>query len=493
MRRGTELLLPVGPMGVLLVVRSHGSPRGLLDLVGLRAAPALLTCGGVFVCAASLLLLREASAAAVPPAEHPLCHWLPALHRLLSSASSHRRSEQLEARAGSATAQGGLAQWFLAPLLGLLRSRRRRLSAGSCRESDSAAAASSGDGPSDGLDLRTEVGSLRLARKEPPFPDPCPVAVASSLRAWIQDARRESRAPSAAGRPQRQHEQRPGKEELQQLGKQFLFGALSISREELPSETVQVFVHRKRMLAHKERFILLHFYSNNLTEGKPKGKECGFLYFEAASGTLHGFHIGSEHRGRGLVKLMLTYYVLFCREFDLPALDTSRNKKPIFAKLYHDMGYEPLCIDFPFLFFSGRMSSKVTGGQAIEGSNLASHWVLPLPPVDPAWASASKRKEGTQWEGNTLWNISRQSARSQGFEILDAPHEFAAEGLSECDGLKLYAKTSWRLQDTRALRRRESFLERASRRGTCIMYWRESKKERVANGCGIRGATLYGC
>ena len=45
----------------------------------------------------------------------------------------------------------------------------------------------------------------------------------------------------------------------------------------------------------------------------------------------------------------MLYYVLFCRRFGLAARETAHNRKPLFAKLYAELGYEPRCVDFPFL------------------------------------------------------------------------------------------------------------------------------------------------
>jgi len=277
-------------------------------------------------------------------------------------------------------------------------------------------------------------------------PNRSPTVAASAIRAWIQGAQYERGMPGAEEQPQLNEKE---------TARIFLFGALEVNDEAGSVETLQVFVHRKRLLSHRERFILLHFHSAELVGGdKPKDrKEIGFVYFEAAAGTLHGFHIGSEYRGRGLMKLMFFFYVLFSREFDLPALDTACNKKPMFAKLYNEMGYEPCCLDFPFLMFEG-------------------HHVLPLPAEDPSWASSSKR--GSKWEGDTLWNISQKAARSQAFFILDDPSCLATEHRQGRDGLKLYAKTTWCLPKTEAVSRREVALEDLSRRVRCVMYRQDS-------------------
>ena len=45
----------------------------------------------------------------------------------------------------------------------------------------------------------------------------------------------------------------------------------------------------------------------------------------------------------------MLYYVLFCRRFGLAARETAHNRKPLFAKLYAELGYVPRCVDFPFL------------------------------------------------------------------------------------------------------------------------------------------------
>ena len=37
----------------------------------------------------------------------------------------------------------------------------------------------------------------------------------------------------------------------------------------------------------------------------------------------------------------MLYYVLFCRRFGLAARETAHNRKPLFAKLYAELGHEP--------------------------------------------------------------------------------------------------------------------------------------------------------
>mmetsp|Transcript_9689 Transcript_9689/g.34424 ORF Transcript_9689/g.34424 Transcript_9689/m.34424 type:complete len:311 (+) Transcript_9689:47-979(+) len=289
----------------------------------------------------------------------------------------------------------------------------------------------------------------------PPFHEPCPAAVASLVRDWIRGARQEGEAPGAEG------QQQPASEGE---NARLLFGALDLISKTSSTETLLVFVHRKRLFVNRERFILLHFYaSDSAPQSKLKDqKEVGFVYFTASSGMLHGFHVGAEHRGRGLMKLQFLYYVLFCRQFDLLALDTARNKKPLFAKLYHQMGYEPCCFDFPFLLFEVR--SHIAEGR----SPSITCYVLPLSAEDPVWASDPKRE--TKWEGDTSWNISRKTALSQGFVVLDGSSDLGARIREQGGGLNLFAKTTWRLPDANAVSRRDSMLEALSLRARCVMY-----------------------
>merc|ERR1711957_90568 len=135
-------------------------------------------------------------------------------------------------------------------------------------------------------------------------------------------------------------------------------------------------------------FILLHFYSSgDAPHSKVKDrKEIAFIYFEAHSGALHGLHVAPEHRGRGLMRPLFLYYVLFCREFVLPACSTATNSKPLFAKLYDKMGYEPDCRHFPFLLLP-------KDGQQLQQTDISR--VMPLPAENPR-EETERRRDGDE-------------------------------------------------------------------------------------------------
>ena len=149
-----------------------------------------------------------------------------------------------------------------------------------------------------------------------------PTDVGRMIREWIAKAQRDE--PPASGAEEKQ---------LERL--KHPFGALEVG-----GCTLQVLVQLTQF--QKLRFVFLHFYPN-------KKKEAGFVYFEAATGVLHGLHLAPEQRGQGLSKPLVLYYVLFGRRFGLETRETAHNRKPLFAKLYTELGYSPQCTDFPFL------------------------------------------------------------------------------------------------------------------------------------------------
>ena len=109
------------------------------------------------------------------------------------------------------------------------------------------------------------------------------------------------------------------------------YGALRAS-----GGTLQVTVQLKRLC--EQRCIVLHFHPRPNARNV---KEAGMLYLGAATGTFHGMHIAPEARGHGAMKRFFAYYVAFCRGCNLPARDTTINKKPAFAKLFDALGYTP--------------------------------------------------------------------------------------------------------------------------------------------------------
>ncbi|CAE8721680.1 unnamed protein product [Polarella glacialis] len=224
-------------------------------------------------------------------------------------------------------------------------------------------------------------------------------------------------------------------------------------------ETLQVFVHYKHLFCYKERTILLHFYSNDKpfqSHLKKDRTEAGFVYFDAGSGALHGLHVDPAQRGRGLMKLLFLYYVLFCREFGLPARETAENKKPLFAKLYEQMGYKPACLDFPFL-----LSLRPSRADA-SPHTLISH-VYPLPAENPRQAM----EEGKA--SDKSWTFSPKFARSQGLVVeKDSAAFFAKAG--EGNAVQLYAKTTWTLPDESSFLRREAILRELCGRARCTIY-----------------------
>eukprot|EP00747_Dinoflagellata_sp_TGD_P220042 gnl/TRDRNA2_/TRDRNA2_92059_c0_seq2.p1 gnl/TRDRNA2_/TRDRNA2_92059_c0~~gnl/TRDRNA2_/TRDRNA2_92059_c0_seq2.p1 ORF type:complete len:329 (+),score=47.88 gnl/TRDRNA2_/TRDRNA2_92059_c0_seq2:74-988(+) len=277
--------------------------------------------------------------------------------------------------------------------------------------------------------------------------DPLPSAVAALVQDWIRDARQESNVVDPDFASTSSEHQENGHENLR-----YLFGTL-----EGPSiATMQVFVHRKRLNERKQRFLFLHFYSiesasNNRLKDR---KEIAMVYFEAASGTFHGLHIAPEHRGRGLMKLIFLYYVLFCHHFALPALDTAHNKKPSFAKLYTDMGYKPICLDFPFLFY---LSKSEAGA---DQQTPVSH-VFHLPAENP------RKQEELGQVFDKSWRFSPKFIRSQGLVVV----EDICDHLNEGTGLvKLYAKTAWMLPDAEAISKRQSILNELSCKARCTVF-----------------------
>lgn len=136
-----------------------------------------------------------------------------------------------------------------------------------------------------------------------------------------------------------------------------LFGVLSVVPKRGGSSLpLQVFVQLTQF--QKLRFIFLHFYPStdrDVERGTiarlplTDRKEAGFVYFEAGTGALHGIHIAADQRGCGLSKPIVLYYVRFCGHFALAANETAHNRKPLFAKLYAELGYQPRSQSFPFL------------------------------------------------------------------------------------------------------------------------------------------------
>ena len=172
------------------------------------------------------------------------------------------------------------------------------------------------------------------------------------------------------------------------------------------------------------------------------------LYLDAASGTLHGVHVGHERRGEGLLRSLYVYYCAFCGYFGLEAVDTAKNKKPAFAKLFAGLGYRPESTDFPFLLLP---RAAAAGGEQTD------HAVVPLATAD----------------GHAAWSFSPSFAASQGLVVLegDAAERAAAAGASS-GGLLLYAHTAWRLADADALAARDAAVARLvdSRRVRCVVY-----------------------
>jgi len=286
---------------------------------------------------------------------------------------------------------------------------------------------------------------LRLAQIPAINLDPSPSDVASSIRAWIEGAQEQ--------RGMRVEELR---QPLTKEETRYQFGRVDGLNGELAVESLDVFVHPKNLF--EKRQILLHFYPSN-AESRSKlkdRKETALVYFEASSGRLHGLHIAPKQRGRGLMKLLFLYYVLFCREFDLPARETAYNTKPLFAKLYVQMGYKPCCTDFPFLL----LPRQNHGMGAIEQSEV--NHVVPLP-------AENVRLEGKRRAGDTVWTFSPKFVRSQGLSVVNLScAELADQGLLG-DTVKLYAKTAWHLPDEDSILRRESVLEELSHRVNCFV------------------------
>ena len=178
-----------------------------------------------------------------------------------------------------------------------------------------------------------------------PLGCPCPSEVDRLVREWIGKARRGQPAGSAEEKA------------LERL--KHLFGVLELAPRDGGSEawaSLQVFVQLTQF--QKARFVFLHFYPSTERD-RQRGtvarlpqtdrKEAGFIYFDAANGALHGIHLAPGQRGLGLSKPCVLYYLLVCRRFGLEARATAHNRKPLFAKLYAELGYQPRCADFPFL------------------------------------------------------------------------------------------------------------------------------------------------
>eukprot|EP00928_Gymnodinium_smaydae_P073616 TRINITY_DN56798_c0_g1_i1.p1 TRINITY_DN56798_c0_g1~~TRINITY_DN56798_c0_g1_i1.p1 ORF type:complete len:304 (+),score=38.47 TRINITY_DN56798_c0_g1_i1:36-947(+) len=289
-------------------------------------------------------------------------------------------------------------------------------------------------------------GLLRLSRACGKALEPSPSVVARLVRDWIDDAQKDAQLlADKCGKGKAKSETR------------HIFGSLDMIREDLCVERLDVYVQLKSLFCKRQ--ILLHFYpSDASSRSKLKDRtETALVYFDACSGGLHGLHISPDQRGRGLMKALFLYYVLFCRDFDLPATTTGVNKKPLFAKLYVQMGYSPCCTDFPFLLL------PKTCRNADANDEPEVNRVVPLP-------AENARQDDNRREGDRSWTFSPAFAQSQGLAVVqESVDSLRASGQLE-SSMKLYAKTSWELPDAAAVSRRDAVLDEVSQTVNCSVY-----------------------
>tara|TARA_B110001452_G_scaffold255185_1_gene247350 strand:- start:103 stop:1296 length:1194 start_codon:yes stop_codon:yes gene_type:complete len=322
-----------------------------------------------------------------------------------------------------------------------------------------------------------------------------PSDVSRTIRAWIATAQRDEPPDGSAEEKQLQRLKHP-------------FGALEVG-----DSTLQVLVQLTQF--QKARFVFLHFYPN-------KKKEAGFVYFEAATGVLHGLHIAPEQRGVGLSKPLVLYYVLFGRHFGLETRETAHNRKPLFAKLYTELGYSPKCTDFPFLLLR-RPPADAPQQQPKTQDQEPTSYVLPLSAQNPrrqpqqatetkaraplddadrdalqqlrldeapetlaalqrAWKlrftavhpdkggraedaqavtaarDALHRKLFPKEQIDTSWTFTQRLAKSQDIVVVSDAQARLAEPGAIHGTTMLYAKTTWSLPDDEAMRRRDAIL-----------------------------------
>ena len=175
------------------------------------------------------------------------------------------------------------------------------------------------------------------------------------------------------------------------------------------------------------------------------------------------------------MKPAFLYYVLFCREFGLPTLHTAVNKKPLFASLFKQMGYQPCCVDFPFLLFTKAAGQEPKAEGPLPSSREFRPQVGSITCVMPLLASKGRPeearflREGKQVE--TSWTFSLNFAMSQGLHVVNDANASDAERAASVGATRLYAKTAWTLPNVSDEAHREAALEELlRRRATAVMF-----------------------
>merc|ERR1711957_53975 len=257
----------------------------------------------------------------------------------------------------------------------------------------------------------------------------------------------------------------------------YLIGILSVVDADGRRKVFDVGVQLKRFLTPQQRCIILHFFDTETSSKRnlqtlvvdSGRKPIAMAYCEAATGNFHGIHIAEEHRGCGLMKPAFLYYVPFCREFGLSTKHTAVNKKPLFASLFRQMGYQPCCVDFPFLLFTKAASQEVRPDRPSTAREYRPQagsitCVMPLQARkgDPKDAKAIPGKQV-----ETSWTFPLNFAMSQGLHVINNATAKDIEQAELVGGLMLYAKTAWSLPTSSDEAHRESALEELlSRRAT---------------------------
>lgn len=345
---------------------------------------------------------------------------------------------------------------------------------------------------------------VRLERVPPPASiteGPRPEEIAELVREWISKARDERAAnpPPAAAEliddeevrsHRREDRRRPAesqqsRQERELEGTKHLFGTLDVTDAEGRCRTFDVAVQLRRFLTPKQRCLIIHLIDTEDDRAKSRRlqtlvadrgrKQAAMVYCEAATGAFHGIHIANEHRGCGLMKPAFLYYVLFCREFGLSTSYTADNKKPLFASLFRQMGYQPCSAAFPFLLFSRAADQD---SKAVCPEKTAREFrpqvgsitcVMPLSSAKGRPEEARFRRHDKQVE--TSWTFSLNFAMSQGLHVINDASASDAERAEAGGALRLYAKTAWRLPDTKAEMHREAALaELVRRRARAVMF-----------------------
>jgi len=369
-----------------------------------------------------------------------------------------------------------------------------------------------GGAPNGGLSARQSkvAGSdtqacVRLELVPPPCSPgdgPQPSEIADFVREWISQANVD-RAIGATSlelvedeeveghmrEHRKQNRKRPVGEDNERLekhseGMRYLFGALCVTDADGCRKTFDVGVQLKRFLTPKQRCIILHFFEtqeegatgqklSTLVADRGR-KQVAMAYCEAATGAFHGIHIAEEHRGCGLMKPAFLYYVLFCREFGLPTTHTAVNKKPLFANLFKQMGYQPCCVDFPFLLFTKAADQdpkveRPSTAREFRPQAGSTTYVMPLAASKGRPEDARFLREGKQVESS--WTFSLNFAMSQGLQVVNDATTSQVETAESDGATRLYAKTAWSLPNASDRAHREAALEELlRRRATAVMY-----------------------